>query len=246
MKDLAKQLGIKNRYDLPTCDVICRELGDRQLSYDDFENIDIATLESFCKGQDYCTFNISVDFDFENQFWVRRDGTPINDLKWTTSDFPRFEDILINQIDIHRNGVNWIGNSRHYRNLTGFYFCAGDQVISSNLYLGNYFEAKSKCGRILTLEMFNDQSLTDRLTNMITSNKVWENLTAVQDFKYFFKPLRFWTGTERLDQTRFVNENGTIITNPYCSIKAEELCDGCPADQKNFGIREDEKSLGIR
>ena len=37
LKDLAKQLGIKSRKDLPTCDVICRDFGDRQLSYDDFE-----------------------------------------------------------------------------------------------------------------------------------------------------------------------------------------------------------------
>ena len=246
LQDLAGQLSITNRNDLPSCDSVCSEVGDRQLSYDDFVATNITTLESFCKSQSHCSFNISVDFDFVEKTWVRRDGSSINDLKWASNYFPRYQDVIVNHLYGIRPAANWIGSSRHYRNLTGFYFCTGDQVENHNLKLGSYFEAKSRCSRIMTLKVCNNRSLSDKLITMIktksteSSNDILQK--AVYDFDFMLKPLRLWTGIQRLDQTRFIDENGTIITSPHCPINQEELCDGCPIGQKSLESRKEEKS----
>ena len=233
--DLARQLGITAAVGRPSCDSVCSEVADRQLNYDDFLAVNITTLESFCQGQSHCAFNISVDFDFENQSWIRKDGTPIADLQWITSDLPRYKDIIVNHVDENRGGANWIGSSLQYRNLSGFYFCAGENVTSCNLKYDTYIHAKSQCHRISTLKICNDRSLTEQLINMIKSesNRSKAIAQAVYDFDFLFKPFRFWTGTKRLDKKRFVNEHGTIITSPYCPIKVDELCDMCSIEEQS-------------
>lgn len=249
-KDLVKQLEIKSRDGLPTCDSLCEEVADRQLSYDDFEDMNITTLETYCQNQakDPCNFNISVDFDFESQFWVRRDGSFINDLKWTSSDFPVLKNIVISHLYYNHDVRNVIVSTSLFPNLTGFYFCKEDQVISSNLKLGTYSEAKRKCHQFLTLDICNDRSLAVQLIDMATkvSDKSLRNAQVVHDFNFLSKPLTFWTGRRRLDQTRFVNENGIIITNPHCPINTVNLCDvDCSMGEEYFEMMEEEKSSGI-
>lgn len=231
LKDLARQLGKTSWNDLPSCDSVCAEVGDRQLNYDDFMATNITTLKSFCHGQSHCEFNVSVDYDFENKSWVRRDGTFIDDIEWKTSDFPQYKDIIVTHLNEYGRGSNWIGSSPDYHNRTGFYFCSGDQLSSSYLKNATYIQAKSDCDRIATLDLCNYRASNKELINMAKSI----NTEAAFHFDFMLTPIRFWTGTERLDQKRFVNENGTITTSPYCPVDLEDLCDDCPIEEKSLG-----------
>lgn len=178
------QLNIQNPEDLPSCDSVCDQFGDHQVKYNEFTSISVTTLESFCDDLLYCGFNVSVQYDYENRVWRNDDGTVLDDLIWSSNDFPKYKDLITLHLKSYTNPSYLVESSSPNNtkirdesnaevheladNPTGYFFCAEDEITKETLKLGTYTEARHQCSKILTPDVCEDPNFSDSLLNLAT------------------------------------------------------------------------------
>ena len=166
IESLVSKLNIQNPEDIPSCDVVCEELGDHQINYDEFISISPDTLESFCDASDNCYFNVSVNYDYEYQLWRREDGSIIDDIIWSNSGYPQYKDLVTLYLRPYSNPAYMVetgprkdrkvreeptADFYHFHdNRTGYYLFAEDEITNQLLKQGSYAEALIACTKIFT------------------------------------------------------------------------------------------------
>ena len=182
-QSLIQGMAVMSRANLPSCDSVCSNIGGYRPSYDDFMNISLGTLKSFCENRLGCFFNVTVDFNFDNQTWVRSDGTVILDFVWYNDAFPMYNDLLVLFLDMSRTiSAEYMATTSPEKSpkntlrnqVEGFYFCANDSLSQPNLKFGTYNKAKQHCSKILTPKICNNQLLVNRLTEIAVKSDQYD------------------------------------------------------------------------
>ena len=192
---LLADLDVKSRDNLPNCDSVCSSIDGHQPSYDEFMDIKLASLGSFCENQKDCSFNVVVEFDFDHLSWVKNDGTAILDFVWTNNYFPVYNDIVVlylgrdrhnhaeymavsgprNHIWKYRDQLESEKQNVNTSQLKGFYFCAEDSLSETSLKFGTFQQANRDCPKIMTPRICDNQYLVNKITNLALKSSNYNN-----------------------------------------------------------------------
>lgn len=107
----------------------------------------------------------------------------------------------------------------------GYYLCAEDAFLPSNLKIGQLHEARAKCGRngILTPDLCNDTTMRKRVVQLANDAQRLFNLEPLSNM---------WTGTERFNATHFY-EASKWTTN-FESCRSSIISNGVNEDYLTF------------
>lgn len=133
-----------------------------------------------------CAFDVSDDYNFRTQSWVRKDRSPIENIRWSSDVYPltnnRLSIVVFELVERSSSVIStnhfsrtvvglpmdppvYASFSRDY-DRTSLFFCSSDTLTFENLKFGTYEEAVSLCDRIMTPRICDDQTISDTILSL--------------------------------------------------------------------------------